>query len=140
MAEDNIDRLGPLMNEIGQELGELVGGDPEGVFLYVEIGENWVGPSVFRNEGEVVRYIDDQEDRLSDLLFDAWYAQPEGKRWSVMEYDIRDGKFSVAFRYPDEVDVEVPDRTRREAALKARFGEKPIVYPPLPEEAFELKP
>lgn len=140
MAEDNIDSLGPLMARVGQELNELIEGEPVGVFLYVEMGENWVGPSVFSDEGAVVRYIDNQGDRLSDLLFDAWYALPEGKRWSVMEYDLKNGKFDVAFRYPEEVDVEVPDRSRREAALKTRFGEKPIAYPPMPEGAVELEP
>src|SRR3546814_2141857 len=41
MADDKLDNLGPLMNEIGQELAEIVGGDPNGVFLYAEIGEGW---------------------------------------------------------------------------------------------------
>lgn len=29
---------------------------------------------------------------------------------------------------------------RRQAALRARFGDKPVVYPPPPRGAFELKP
>src|SRR3546814_9906034 len=89
--------LGPLMNEIGQELAEIVGGDPNGVFLYAEIGEGWNGPSVFKDEGDVVRYYNSASEILSDLLFESWYAASEDpiKRWSVMEYDVKDGEFSV---------------------------------------------
>jgi hypothetical protein len=44
-------------------------------------------------------------------------------------------------KYSEEVDVEVydDDDLRRRAALYARFGDKPVIYPPLPETAFELK-
>lgn len=61
-------------------------------------------------------------------------------RWSVMEYDVKDGKFSVSFKYPEEVNVEIVDGERREAALRARYSDKPVVYPPPPKGAFELKP
>lgn len=142
MADDKLDNLGPLMNEIGQELAEIVGGDPNGVFLYAEIGEGWNGPSVFKDEGDVVRYCNSASEILSDLLFESWYAASEDpiKRWSVMEYDVKDGEFSVSFKYPDEVNVEIVDARRREAALRARYGDKPVIYPPPPQDAFELKP
>ena len=39
----------------------------------------------------------------------------------------------MSFRYPDEVDVKDVDEDRREAALKARYGDKPVVYPLIPE-------
>jgi hypothetical protein len=130
------------MNEIGRELADIVGGDPNGVFLYAEIGQGWVGPSVFKEEGDVVRYYDSSSLTLSDLLFEAWYAEAEegNKRWSVMEYAVRDGKFEVSLKYPDEVDVEIVDDERRETALRAHYGDKPVVYPPPPKGAFELKP
>ncbi|CAM8673187.1 MULTISPECIES: hypothetical protein [Sphingobium] len=57
-----------------------------------------------------------------------------------MEYEIKDGKFDVSFRYSDEVDVAVIDDERRQAALRARFGDKPVIFPPMPKTAFELKP
>lgn len=59
-----------------------------------------------------------------------------------MEYDVNDGKFEANYRYPEEVDVEVfdIDSGRREAALKVRYGDKPVVYPPIPEDAVEWKP
>ena len=56
------------------------------------------------------------------------------KRWSVMEYEICGTKFDAQFRFPDEVDVESFDVDRREVALKKRYGDKPIIYPPPPFE------
>lgn len=129
------------MNDIGHELSRIVGGDPNGIFLYVEIGEGWVRPSVFKDEGDVVRWYDPKDDYLSDLLFEAWYLEPDGPnmRWSVLEYAIVDGKFRVSMKYPEEVNVDIVDSERRQTALRARFGDKPVVYPPPPKGAFELK-
>jgi hypothetical protein len=139
--KDRPGALEPLLNELGQALSEIVGGDPDSTFLYVEIGEGWVGPSIFRDEGSLVRYYDLNGEDLTDILFDLWYVEDdEAKRWSVMEYAVVDGKFEVTFKYPDEVDVTKPDRERRRAALRARFGDKQVVYPPTQEGAFELKP
>lgn len=144
METDKLDVLGPLMNEIGLELVETVGGDPNGVFLYVEIGEGWVDISIFKDEGEVVRWHNPRKTNLADLLREAWYLEPEGPnmRWSVLEYTVIDKKFEVSMKYPEEVNVEVydDDDVRRQSALRARFGDKPVVYPPPPAGAFELKP
>jgi hypothetical protein len=142
MAKDKFDILGPLMNEIGGELVHVVGGNPDDIFLYVEIGDRWISYSIFKDEGDLIRYYDTKDEILTELLWDAWYAESEEggiKRWSIMEYDIKDGKFDATFKYPDEVDVEVIDDERRQAALRARFGDKPVVYPPMPKGAFELK-
>jgi hypothetical protein len=143
MAKDKFDILGPLMDEIGGELVNVVGGDPDDIFLYVEIGDRWISYSIFKDEGDLIRYYDTKDEILTELLWDAWYAESEEggiKRWSIMEYDIKDGKFDATFKYPDEVDVEVIDDERRQTALRARFGDKPVVYPPPPKGAFELKP
>ncbi len=95
----------------GGELAHIVGGDPDGVFFYVEIGDRWIDTSVFKDAGDVVRSIRNSEE-LANLLWDAWYAESgEGgiKRWSIMEYDVKDNKCDAIFEYPDEVDVEVVD-------------------------------
>jgi hypothetical protein len=140
MAKDRFDTFGSMLSKIGGALAEMVDGDPDGIFLYVEIGAGWIGPSAFRDEGEVVHYLRCDDETLLDLLWEAWRAEPEGQRWSVMEYDVKGREFAVAFKYPDEVDVEVMDEAREDAALRARFGDKKIVYPPMPEGAFEWKP
>ncbi|RYG35035.1 MAG: hypothetical protein EON93_07170 [Burkholderiales bacterium] len=141
MTDIHLNALGPLMNQLGQMLADVADGDPEGVFLYVEIAEGWVSASVFKDDGKTIRYLDTEEPDFSNLLFDIWYAAPRDKRWSVMEYDIKDGRFEVSFKYPDEVNVEVAfDGDRREDALRARYGDRPVIYPPPPYGAFELKP
>jgi hypothetical protein len=138
MADDRFDLLGPLLNEVGGVLATIADGDPEGVFLYVEIGDGWISPNIFKDEGKLVRWLEPDNDELIDLLYKAWRLEPKGKRWSVMEYDVRYGKFAVSFKYPEEVDVESMDHDRREDALVARYGDKQIVYPPMPEGSWEL--
>jgi hypothetical protein len=139
MAEDKLDMLGPLLSDVGGVLATIADGDPEGVFLYVEVGDGWISPNIFKDEGELVRWLEPANRELIDLLYEAWHLEPKGKRWSVMEYDVKDGKFAVSFKYPEEVDVESMDHDRREDALVARYGDKPRVYPP-PEGMVELKP
>jgi hypothetical protein len=139
MGQDKPDLLGPLMNEIGQELVKITDGNPDGIFLYVEAGSGWIEPSIFKDDGQIINYLESDETRLDDLLFDAWKAEPEDKRWSVMEYEISGGKFAVTFKYPEEVDVESIVEDRREEILRARYGDRPVVYPPMPEGAFEVK-
>jgi len=140
VEEDKFNAIGPLLSEMGQEISDTVGGDPNGVFFYVEVGEGWASPSIFKDEGDVVRFYYPLDPALSEIVFDIWYAEAdETKRWSVMEYVVNDGKFHASFKYPEDVDVTEPDSDRRDAALQARFGDKPVVYPPM-EGMFEYKP
>jgi len=137
MEKDRLDLLGSLLSGVGSVLANIADGDPEGVFLYVEIGDGWISSNIFKDEGELVRWLEPSDSELIDLLYEGWHLEPKGKRWSVMEYDVKDGKFAVSFKYPEEVDVESMDHDRREDALVARYGDKPVIYPPL-EGAFEL--
>lgn len=131
VTDDEFEALGPSLSEIGEELASIVGGDPDGVYLYVEAGEGWIGPSLYKDVGETVRYFDGSPE-LSEMLMDLRSSQEPRKRWSVMEYEIKGTMFDAYFKYPDEVDVSDFDEDRREIALKKRYGDKPVVYPPLP--------
>jgi hypothetical protein len=132
MPNDKYDKLGPLFADIGGEIAQIVGGDPDGAYLYAEAGEGWYGASVYRDEGEAVRYFD-PSDELSDLIYEAWLTEDPDKRWSVMQFEIRGTKFDASFQYPDEVNVEsFAADDRREKALRKHFGDKPVIYPPLP--------
>ena len=41
MSEDKFDGMGPKMSAIGEEAAADVGGDPNGIYLYVEVGDRW---------------------------------------------------------------------------------------------------
>lgn len=131
MAADKLDRLGPMLSDIGGELAQIVGGHPDGTLLYVEAGQGWVGAGIFKEEGANVRYFDPSSG-LTDLLLDVWNTEEPDKRWAVMEYEIRGTKFDVQFRFPDEIDPDESEEERRPRALKKRFGNKPVIYPPWP--------
>lgn len=143
MAADKLDALGPLLSEVGLEAVAIADGDAAGLYLYAEAGEGWVGPSLFKDEGDRISYLRLGRSKLGDLIIAARETEPDlSKRWSVMEYVIEDGKFEAKFKFPDEVDVEGDEdhMERRDRFLMARYGDKPVVYPPLEGDFFELRP
>ena len=133
MASTETERL---LNEIGQVLADETGHPLAGVLLYAQLGENMVGTDIFIERGNHVEYSR-TGDGLTYPLLDLWEEEEPGKRWAEMEYLLRNGKFTVTFTYPDEVD---PDEdhdaffARRKRIVKRHFGDKPIVYPPMPDE------
>jgi hypothetical protein len=128
---DRYDVIGPLLAEVGVEVASIVGKPPGFAFLYVEAGEGWASAGVFNEEGEVVRYFDPSSE-LMDLLLEAWATGDRKKRWAVMEYELRGTKFDAQFQYFDQVDSQESEIERRPPALKRRFGDKPVIYPPPP--------
>lgn len=140
MAEGRFERLGPMLSVIGAEAAADLGGNPDGIYLYVEVGDHWISVNLFRDEGEVVRNYEHGHE-LTNLIWDAWEAESADpkKRWCVMEYEVRGTKFDVQFQFPDEVDVESFEVDRREEALERRYGNKPVVYPPIPKDFMELE-
>ncbi len=140
MLGDKLEKSGPLMNAIGVEGAVIVGGNPDGLFIYAEPDGGSVFLSVFRNEGDVVRYYPPTSE-LFDLIRAAWENESpdENMRWAVIEYEVSGTSFHVELRYPEELKSDEDASDRREAALKRRYGDKPIVYPPIPDDLLELK-
>jgi hypothetical protein len=136
VVEDRIDKLGHMLSEIGGLAAEDAGGDPDGLYLYVEVGDRWISSSLFKDNGDSIQYFDVSSE-LSDLIYEFWQAEDRDKRWAVMEYETKGTKFDAKFKYPEEVDVESFDDDRREIALKKRYGDKPIIYPPWPGQPTE---
>lgn len=129
---DKYDELGPIFDAIGHELGRIVGGDPDKTYLYAELQEGVVGAGVFKDEGNSVRYFDPSRV-LIDLLIEAREAEEPGKRWEVIEYAVVGNKFDALFKFPEELNPDEYESDRRDAALQARYGDKPVIYPPMPQ-------
>lgn len=140
MTEDKRLKVGRLIERIGAEGAAIVGGNPEGTYIYAEVEPGVVFASVFKEESQSVRYFDCTSE-LSDLIMDAWEAEnpDDHKRWTVLEYEVRGGKFDVHLTYSDELNPRDHASDRLELALRKRYGTKPVVYPPIPERFEELR-
>jgi len=140
MTDDMFDKIGPMLAEIGQEGARIVGGKTDGLYIYIEVEDASVFGAVFMDEGAVVRYYDSSSE-LCDLAREAWEAseRKKSKRWIVMEYEVKGAQFDAQFRYREELDPEDYSSDRRRVALKKRYGEKPIIYPPMPEHFMRVE-
>ncbi len=139
MAKDKFDLLGPALADVGREAMRLVGGEPDGVLVYAEIGEGWVEPSLFKDEEASVRYVDLGASALGTIITDAWCIEPADKRWTAMRYTVDQGKFHASFDFDDLEHLDETTLDRRTRVVHARFGDKPIIYPPLPKGAMEYR-
>jgi hypothetical protein len=125
-----------LLIRIGQELAVMIGKNPNGAYSYTEVREMWMGPSAYHDEGNRVAYVDPSRE-FCQAIEDLWYEREPEKRWGAMRYEIVDGQFAVEFDYPDQFNPAEDENVREERALKVRYGDKPIYYPP-PEDWSEL--
>lgn len=126
--EAKMDRMGPIMSDIGLEAASLVGGDPDGVFLYVEIVDGQPHAILCRNREKSVRVFAGSP-RLSELIEEAWVLVDTDplKRWAVMEYAVQGTKFDMLVRYAEEIDPAVSAPVRFRAVLADRFGRKRLI-------------
>jgi hypothetical protein len=131
VATDNSEHL---LNEIGQLLMADSEYPLEPTLLYAQLDHNMIGESIFKELGNQFLYRWPVNERLPYALLELWEAQEGNDRWAEMEYVLRDGRFEVAYTYPDEIDPEEDVLERRERSLLRHFSEKPIVYPPFPSE------
>ena len=132
------DKLGPKLSEIGQEAAALVGGDPDGLFIYVEVVDGRPFVLLCRNREKTVRlYAGSQA--LSALIEESWglaHDDPR-KRWAVMEYGVKGTEFDVLYRYAEEIDPAVSGTVRFRAVLTERFGRKRLIRDASLKEAEE---
>lgn len=128
------DRTASLLNEIGQLLAEDTDYPLDGTLLYAELDWNYVAPSIFKEVGNQVVYRDPDLDRLGGALLDLWKAQDTEERWTEIEYVVRGDNFHASFTYPHEIDPNEEPFDRRDRIVARHFGDKPIVYPPEPDD------
>ncbi|WP_375399007.1 hypothetical protein [uncultured Sphingomonas sp.] len=57
-----------------------------------------------------------------------------------MQYTIDHGKFAAEFDFNDLEEPDEDGHGRREHVLRARFGNKQVVYPPLSLRELTLEP
>ena len=129
VADDEAEHL---LNEIGQSLMKDREYPFEHTLLCAQLNHNMIGESIFKELGNQILYRWPVNERLPYALLELWESQDGDDRWSEIEYVLRDGKFEVAYIYPDEIDSEDDFMERRERSVRRHLGEKPIVYPPLP--------
>lgn len=131
MANEKTDRI---LRDIGRLLAEDLAYPIDGTLLYAEVGWNMVAPAIFKDRGNSIVFRWADLDRLGDALLDLWDAQEPEKRWAEIEYLIRDGRFEATYNYQDDIDPDENGFARRDRIVKRYFGDKPIVYPPFPED------
>lgn len=121
-------QTGDMLNAVGQHLADIIGGNPDDTYLYAEMDEDSYEAGVFYDDGEQVTYFD-PSDELFDELVDLWEFAEADKKWVVLHYEVKDGKFEARFLYPDQLDPDEFSFDRRERFLLERYGDKPIIYP-----------
>jgi hypothetical protein len=131
------EEMADVLAGLGTYLGEIVAGKPEGVYLYAESDGGSYDAGVFRDDGEHVTYFD-PDQALIEQIMRLWAVAQSDSKWAVLEYEVLDRKFDAKFAFPDELDPDEFIFDRRERALRARYGDKPIDYGPLDEDFHEL--
>lgn len=131
MEFDKQELLDPIYSAIGQECAAIVGGNPDGLYLYAEAGPGWSGGGIFIDEGKAVRYFPPSRE-LCVLILDAWDKEDTGQPWLVIEYEIHGTAFHANLIYPEEIGPGLTMAERQRSALRRRFGRKPVLYPQYP--------
>jgi hypothetical protein len=124
------EQIGNLLNRIGQQVANILGKVPNDVFVFIEAADQMSGGAIFENLPEQVIYHDfgnETHDTISEL----WEAAAPNKKWSMLLYDIKHGSFDAEFLYTDDLEGEWYALDYRQDALKARYGDKPVIYPPM---------
>lgn len=138
MTQDKFDVLGPIYAAIGEEAAAIVKEPTDGLYLYAEAGEGYSGGGIFVDEGQAVRYYDPTSE-LCDLILQAWEAEGPDEKWELMEYEIAGNSFDAKLIYPNEIDHDLSISELRDVFLQRRFGDKPVIYPPVPNDMMGLE-
>ena len=131
------EKMADILAQLGQHIAEIINGDPEGSYMYAEADDWFQEAGIFKDAGDTVAYFD-PDTELFQEIGRLWEAAEANMKWSALHYDVKNGQFDAQFDYPDSFDPEETSDDRRERALKERFGDKPVVYPPPDEDFHDL--
>jgi hypothetical protein len=134
LVEQALSEKARRLAAIAAESVHLAGGTTFPLRVHIEAGDGWVSESIYREGPDVVEYVNYSPEAgspLFELIMDAWDAEDPDKRWAEAELEITDGNFTTRFRYPDEIEPmeDAGSMARRDTAIAARFGDKPVKYP-----------
>jgi hypothetical protein len=121
---------GDILNAIGQHTADILGKTPHDAFVFIEAGDQWMGAGIFENLEDRIVYHSPNDELLEDIQR-LWEAADPDKKWSILLYDIKDGHFDAEFLYTDDLKHHPFEYGYRADALTTRYGDKPIVYPPM---------
>ena len=124
------EEMGKLLNQIGQLVAKTLGKVPDDVFVFIRAADQLSGGAIFENLPDKIVYHDFGHD-VHDTILELWDAAPADKKWSMLLYDIKDGRFDAEFLYTDDLEDEWDSLDYRQDALRARYGDKPVIYPPM---------
>ncbi len=128
------EQMADILATLGQHISEIIGGNPDGTYLYAEADAGFQEAGIFKDSGSQILYFG-PDDELFQAIDRVWQAAEPGKQWAVMQYEVKGSSFDARFSYPDSLDPDGTSYDRRESAIKKRFGDKPVIYPP-PDESF----
>jgi hypothetical protein len=124
------EETGNMLNAIGKHVANIIGKIPEDVYVFIEAGDQWQGGAVFENlEDRVICHP--PSDELIDEIGLLWEAAEPDKKWSIIHYDIKGGVFNAKFLYTADLEHHPFEYHYRGDALDARYGDKPVIYPPM---------
>ena len=118
-----------LLSKIAEAIISAAPDGPCVFFLYVEAARNVCEPSLFQEYEDHALYIDLDWEQFS-LIYELWNQADEKNKWGTMLYYLSDKQFTVEFDYNRRLDVEDDLHDYRGDALRERFGDKRILYPP----------
>lgn len=101
------------------------------ILIYDEIADGFIASSLFYEswDGRVV--FKKSPQKLKNIIYrfwDEWREIPGHREWRCIEYVIQDGKFSIEFTYPDQIDLKKAVHTRRPAVIARHFGSIEVDY------------
>lgn len=122
--------LEELLQEIGRLVGDSLGQDYNGAFLYAETKQGVVSAAIFKDLGDHVLAVF-PSDKLSNALFEAWDLAEQDKKWASLSYTISGQQFDARFEYPAAFSLGEDYDDRLARVLAERYGGKTVRYPQL---------
>ena len=117
-----------VLADVGARISQIGQSGSSRFFLYMETEEGMQSPSLYQEFDDEVRSLNALG--VDSLLYDLWLdTEP---RWGALRIELNGEEFKATFDYDvDPTDGQTDERAQ--AAIKARFGDKPIAYQSLEE-------